>query len=328
MTGFLAELGPGFAFVGRQVPLRVGTTDFFLDLLFYHLRLRRYVVIELKSGPATPEAVGKLGFYLAVVDDLHRRAELGDDKTIGILLTGSRDDVVVGYALQGARGPMAADRRDVVPLEAGLDILIIRIYLWVMRKMAPALLPIFRSQNQAALLAWLYLRPGEEFTLSELARRLGVSAGALHAEVQRLVAAGLLKDRFEGRNRLLQANTDTRIARPLTELLSITYGPQPVIAEEFSTIEGAEMVVIYGSWARRYAGEVGREPADIDVMVIGSPDRDTVYQAAERSEARLQMPVNPTVRSMVAWQEGSDPLVITAKRDALDVLGGTSGDAP
>lgn len=128
LTGFLAELGPGFAFVGRQVPLRVGATDFHLDLLFYHLRLRRYVVIELKSGPATPEAVGKLGFYLAVVDDLHRRAELGDDKTIGILLTGSRDDMVVGYALQGARGPMAAvtyqalpdDVRDQLPSPAEL----------------------------------------------------------------------------------------------------------------------------------------------------------------------------------------------------------------
>jgi DNA-binding transcriptional ArsR family regulator len=209
-----------------------------------------------------------------------------------------------------------------------LDIPIFRIYLWVMRKAAPALLPIFRSQNQAALLAWLYLRPGEEFTLSELSRRLGVSPGALHAEVERLVTAGLLTDRIEGRNRLLQANTATRVARALTELLSITYGPQLVIAEEFSTIDGAEMVVIYGSWARRYAGEVGREPADIDVMVIGSPDRDTVYEAAERSEARLQMPVNPTVRSMIAWQEGVDPLVITAKRDALEVIGGDAGEGP
>lgn len=115
LTGFLAELGPGFAFVGRQVPLRVGDTEFFLDMLFYHLRLRRYVVIELKSGPATPEAVGKLGFYLAVVDDLHRSEEHGDEPTIGILLTGSRDDVVVGYALQGVRGPMAAVTYQALP---------------------------------------------------------------------------------------------------------------------------------------------------------------------------------------------------------------------
>lgn len=191
-----------------------------------------------------------------------------------------------------------------------------------MRKSAPALLPIFRSQHQAELLAWLYLRPGEEYTLSELARRLGVSAGALHAEVERLVAAGLLIDRTEGRNRLLQANTEARTSRALTELLAVTYGPQMVIAEEFAGIPDAELVVIYGSWARRYAGETGREPADIDVMVIGAPDREAVYDAAERAEARLQLPVNPTVRSAAAWQAEADPLVITAKRDALTVVGG------
>ncbi len=83
-----------------------------------------------------------------------------------------------------------------------------------MRTQAPALLPIFRSQHQAALLAWLYLRPGEEVTLSDLARRVGVSPGVIHAEVERLVTAGLISDRVEGRNRLLQANTTTRIARP------------------------------------------------------------------------------------------------------------------
>lgn len=191
-----------------------------------------------------------------------------------------------------------------------------------MRKSAPALLPIFRSQHQAELLAWLYLRPGEEYTLSELARRLGVSAGALHAEVERLVAAGLLTDRTEGRNRLLQANTEARTSRALTELLAVTYGPQMVIAEEFAGIPDAKLVVIYGSWARRYAGETGREPADIDVMVIGAPDREAVYGAAERAEARLHLPVNPTVRSAAAWQAGADPLVITAKRDALTVVGG------
>lgn len=108
ITALLTELGPGFSFVGRQVPLRVGGTDFYLDLLFYHLHLRRFVVIELKTGPATPEAIGKLGFYLRVVDDQHRRRDHGDGPTIGILLTGSRDDVVVEYALQSASGPMAA----------------------------------------------------------------------------------------------------------------------------------------------------------------------------------------------------------------------------
>lgn len=191
-----------------------------------------------------------------------------------------------------------------------------------MRMNAPALLPIFRSQRQAALLTWLYLRPEVEITLSDLARELSASPGAVHAEVERLVTAGLVSDRFEGRNRLLRANTSSRIARPLTEILMVSFGPQVVIAEEFAGIAGAEQVVIYGSWARRHAGEFGTEPADVDVMVIGSPDREGVYAAAERAEARLGLPVNTTVRSSDAWQQGSDPLVNTAKQDALVVLGG------
>jgi len=132
ITRLLSELGPGFAFVGRQVPLRVGQTDFHLDLLFFHLQLRRFIVIELKTGTATPEAIGKLGFYLRVVDDQYRRVEHGDGPTgptIGILLTARRDDVVVQYALQGAAGPMAAvtyqalpeDVRDALPSPATLS---------------------------------------------------------------------------------------------------------------------------------------------------------------------------------------------------------------
>lgn len=188
-------------------------------------------------------------------------------------------------------------------------------------------MPIFRSQLQAEVLAWLYLRPGEEFTLSDLARHLGVSPGALHAEVERLVHAGLLADRMIGRSRLLQANTSARTARALTELLTLTYGPQVVIAEEFGRIPGAEQVVLYGSWARRYNGELGKEPADVDVMVVGTPDRGEVYEAAERAEARLKMPVNPTVRSSDAWRDEADPLVITAKQDAVVIAGGNSGEA-
>lgn len=189
-----------------------------------------------------------------------------------------------------------------------------------MRSAAPALLPIFRSEHQATLLAQLYLRPEEEFTLSDLANRLGISMGGLHAEVQRLLEAGLILDRREGRNRLVRANTDGRLARALTELLTVTYGPQIVIAQEFIALEGVDQVVIYGSWARRFHGQVGREPADVDVMVIGSPDRDDVFLAAERAERRLEVPVNTTVRSSTAWKEAKDPLVVTAKRDAVPVL--------
>lgn len=115
MTTLLAELGPGFAFVGRQVPLHVGDSEYRADLVFYHLELRRFIVIELKAGAATPEAVGKLGFYLRVFDDRMRKEDRGDGPTIGILLTGSRDNLVVEYALGASTGPMTAVTYQALP---------------------------------------------------------------------------------------------------------------------------------------------------------------------------------------------------------------------
>ena len=105
LSHFLTELGAGFAFVGRQYRLPVGDQDYFLDLLFFHLGLRRYIIFELKVGRAEPEHLGKLSFYVTVVDDLLRRPEHGDQATIGILLAADRDDIVVEYALRGIDNP-------------------------------------------------------------------------------------------------------------------------------------------------------------------------------------------------------------------------------
>ncbi|NML18685.1 PDDEXK nuclease domain-containing protein [Azohydromonas caseinilytica] len=104
VTRFLLELGAGFAFVGRQVPLEVGGEDFFIDLLFYHLKLRRYVVIELKAGKFRPEQVGQLGFYLTAVDAQLKSEH--DAPTIGLLLCKSRNKVVAEYALRDSSQPM------------------------------------------------------------------------------------------------------------------------------------------------------------------------------------------------------------------------------
>ena len=104
VTEFLLELGAGFAFVGRQVLLDVGGDEFFIDLLFYHLKLRCYVVIELKSGKFKPEHLGQLGFYLSAVD-AQVKAE-HDGPTIGLLLCKSKNKVVAEYALRDSTKPM------------------------------------------------------------------------------------------------------------------------------------------------------------------------------------------------------------------------------
>lgn len=104
ITRFLLELGAGFAYVGRQVPLEVGGEDFFIDLLFYHLKLRCYVVLELKAAPFKPEHAGKLNFYLSAVDSQMRLP--ADNPTVGMLLCKTKNDVVAEYALKDVEKPI------------------------------------------------------------------------------------------------------------------------------------------------------------------------------------------------------------------------------
>ena len=104
VSEFLLELGEGFALVGRQVRLTLGGDEFFCDLLFYHLKLRRYVVVELKADAFKAEFVGKLGMYFAAVDDLLARED--EKPTIGLLLCKSKNSVVAEYALRDHRAPI------------------------------------------------------------------------------------------------------------------------------------------------------------------------------------------------------------------------------
>lgn len=104
ISRFLLELGAGFAYVGRQVPIEVGGDDFFIDLLFYHLKLHCYVVIELKAGAFKPEHAGQLGFYLTAVDAQLKSKQ--DASTIGLLLCKTKNRVVAEYALRDSNKPI------------------------------------------------------------------------------------------------------------------------------------------------------------------------------------------------------------------------------
>ncbi|WP_202972394.1 MULTISPECIES: PDDEXK nuclease domain-containing protein [Legionella] len=104
MEKFLLELGAGFAFVGRQYHLEVAEKDFYIDLLFYHLKLRCFVVIELKDKDFKPEYAGKLNFYLSVVDDLVKHPT--DNPSIGLILCKTKDNVVAEYALRDINKPI------------------------------------------------------------------------------------------------------------------------------------------------------------------------------------------------------------------------------
>ncbi|HEY9713799.1 MAG TPA: PDDEXK nuclease domain-containing protein [Chroococcales cyanobacterium] len=104
IRSFLLELGTGFAFVGSQYHLEVGDQDFFIDLLFYHLKLRCYVVIELKAVDFQPEFAGKVNFYLSAVDDLLRHPD--DKPSIGIILCRSKNKIVAEYSLRDTSKPI------------------------------------------------------------------------------------------------------------------------------------------------------------------------------------------------------------------------------
>lgn len=101
---FLLELGEGFAFLGRQYQLEIEEQDFYIDLLFYHIKLRCFVVIELKSGKFKPEYAGKMNFYLSAVDDLLRQP--GDNPSIGLILCRSKVGVVAEYTLRDITKPI------------------------------------------------------------------------------------------------------------------------------------------------------------------------------------------------------------------------------
>jgi predicted nuclease of restriction endonuclease-like (RecB) superfamily len=112
ITRFLLELGAGFAYVGRQVHLEVGGEDFFIDLLFYHLKLRCYVVIELKSGAFRPEFAGKINFYLSVVDSV--MAHENDNPSIGLILCKDKNRLVAEYSLKDISKPVGVSEYQLI----------------------------------------------------------------------------------------------------------------------------------------------------------------------------------------------------------------------
>ncbi|MEI6287851.1 MAG: PDDEXK nuclease domain-containing protein [Bacillota bacterium] len=108
LTHFLLELGSGFSYLGRQYHLEVNGDDFFIDLLFYHVRLHCYIVVELKTGKFKPEYAGKLNFYVSAVDDL--LGNVDDKPTIGILICKEKNNMVVEYALRDINKPIGVSR--------------------------------------------------------------------------------------------------------------------------------------------------------------------------------------------------------------------------
>jgi DNA-binding transcriptional ArsR family regulator len=164
-----------------------------------------------------------------------------------------------------------------------------------------SLLPLFRSEAQYRLLGELYTNPSEEFTIGGLAERTGASHATMSREVARLETAGLVSTREEGRRRLVSAQRGTPVFGPLRDLLAKVYGVPALVADEFGHLGGR--IVIFGSWAARWAGRPGPPPNDVDVLVVGDVDPADAWEAAANATRRLGMEVNVVVRGPSEWAD-------------------------
>lgn len=182
---------------------------------------------------------------------------------------------------------------------------------------APPLLPIFRSRLQGELLALVLGSPDVEWTAEDLSRRTGHPRHTVANELRRLEEVGVFGARMIGRSKLIRANAENPYYEPLSRLALMSFGPPQVIREEFGTIDHAEQLFIFGSWAARYAGEQGPAPHDVDVLIIGTPDRDEVYEAARRAQERLGREVNATVRKAEQWHGAHDGFARTLRSSPL-----------
>jgi predicted nucleotidyltransferase len=187
-----------------------------------------------------------------------------------------------------------------------------------MKVKAPPLLPILRSDVQARLLTTLLLDPERELSVTDLAEISETSLPTAVREVDRAEQAGIVRSRNVGRTRLVAANTRSYAYEPLRELLLRAFGPLAVVTTEFADLHGVDQLFIFGSWAARYTGDSGHEPRDVDVLIVGAPDRGAAYDAAERAERQLRRPVQVTIRTAEQWEHpGSDPFLLEVQRRPL-----------
>jgi DNA-binding transcriptional ArsR family regulator len=174
------------------------------------------------------------------------------------------------------------------------------------RKPAPSLLPILRSQQQGEILALLLGDPDLELSLTEIAARTGTPHPSVYREIERAEQAGLVTSRKIGNTRLVRANTASPYFNGLAEVLTRAFGVPAVLAEAMHDVKGITAAYIYGSWAARHEGQAGQRPVgDIDVLILGKPDREQLYAALSTAEHRLARPVQATIRDSAWLESGS-----------------------
>lgn len=158
------------------------------------------------------------------------------------------------------------------------------------------------------------------YSLSDLAAWSRTSMPTVKREVDRAEQAGIVTTRRVGPVRLVRADTSHPLHDAVRRIVLATYGPPAVVAEEFAALEGADAVLLIGSWAARFHGEPGRPPNDVDVLVIGDADRDCVDEAAQRAERRIGLPVQAIVRTREQWESGRESFIAQVRSRPIVVV--------
>jgi DNA-binding transcriptional ArsR family regulator len=167
------------------------------------------------------------------------------------------------------------------------------------------------------LLARVFLHPDERLSLNRLARELDLDPATVQREVARLEEAGILTSERIGTARLVRPNEESPFYPDLSGLVFKAFGPVPVLREKLKRLDGVGDAFIYGSWASRYAGARGEAPGDIDLLILGRPDRRKLARLCREASEELGFEVNPAVLSKEGWESDATGFIRSIKEQPL-----------
>jgi hypothetical protein len=195
-----------------------------------------------------------------------------------------------------------------------------KVILQIVKPKKAALSPILRSDTQGMILAQLFMNPGDDFSISELALQANSSVPTAMREVERLLESQLVTQRTIGRARLIQVNTKHELHDAIRKIVAFSYGPAAVLPAALYGIEGLEQAFLYGNYAAYLKREQASDSPEIDLLLVGYVNRIEASNAAKRVEGYLDRSVNVKFVGSQEWQLGSSDFVTEVKsRPLLDL---------
>jgi DNA-binding MarR family transcriptional regulator len=189
-----------------------------------------------------------------------------------------------------------------------------KVIIQIVKPEKAALSPILRSDTQGMILAQLFMNPGDDFSISELARQANTSAPTAMREVERLLESQLVIQRTIGRARLIQVNTKHGLHDAIRKIIAFSYGPAAVLPAALYGIEGLEQAFLYGNYAAYLKREQASDSPEIDLLLVGYVNRIEAANAAKRVEGYLDRSVNVKFVGSQEWETNSSDFAVELKQ--------------